>query len=94
MTYKIMIVEDDHDIAELLSAHLSKFGFEVYRCEDFSNILSEARWGAIANTGALLSCQPSAPGMGSNPDSILNRFSLLYPHHPAKRGRFFVLACL
>ncbi|UNC92036.1 response regulator [Candidatus Contubernalis alkaliaceticus] len=28
-------------IAELLSAHLSKFGFVVYRCEKFSNILSE-----------------------------------------------------
>lgn len=41
MTYKIMIVEDDHDIAELLSAHLSKFGLGVYRCENFSDILSE-----------------------------------------------------
>ena len=29
------------DIAELLSAHSTKFGLEIYRCTDFSNIVDE-----------------------------------------------------
>ena len=29
MNYKIMIVEDDPDIAELVSRHLEKFGFTI-----------------------------------------------------------------
>lgn len=41
MNYKIMIVEDDPDIAELVSLHLEKFGFIVYLCTDFSDILKE-----------------------------------------------------
>ena len=41
MDYKIMIVEDDHDIAELLSLHLQKFGFSTHLCRDFSNVLEE-----------------------------------------------------
>lgn len=41
MNYKIMIVEDDPDIAELLSLHLQKFGFSVHFCKDFSNVLNE-----------------------------------------------------
>ena len=36
-----MLVEDDNDIAELLSAHSTKFGLEIYRCTDFSNIVDE-----------------------------------------------------
>lgn len=36
-----MIVEDDHDIAVLVSLHLEKFGFSVTLCEDFSNVLKE-----------------------------------------------------
>ena len=41
MNYKIMIVEDDPDIAELVSLHLVKFGFAVQPCRDFSNVLEE-----------------------------------------------------
>lgn len=41
MNYKIMMVEDDPDIAELLSLHLQKFGFSVHLCKDFSNVLNE-----------------------------------------------------
>lgn len=41
MDYKIMIVEDDPDIAELLSLHLQKFGFSIHLCRDISNVLEE-----------------------------------------------------
>lgn len=41
MDYKIMIVEDESDIAELISLHLGKFGFVVQQCKDFSNVLKE-----------------------------------------------------
>ena len=41
MNYKIMIVEDDPDIAELVSLHLEKFGFSVQHCKDFSNVQGE-----------------------------------------------------
>ena len=41
MNYKIMIVEDDKDIAELLFNHLLKFGFEPYCCQKFDNIIEE-----------------------------------------------------
>lgn len=41
MNYKIMIVEDDPDIAELVSLHLEKFGFSVQHCKDFSNVPGE-----------------------------------------------------
>ena len=43
MDYKIMMVEDDAEIAELLSSHLQKFGFSVCRCKNFSNVLLELR---------------------------------------------------
>src|SRR5687767_15148765 len=41
---------------------------------------------------ALLSCQPSAPGIGLKPLRILNRSFLLCPHQPAKRGSAELLA--
>ncbi|WP_122789080.1 response regulator transcription factor [Intestinibacillus sp. Marseille-P6563] len=41
MEYQIMIVEDDPDIAELLSLHLQKFGFSTHCCQDFSNVFKE-----------------------------------------------------
>lgn len=41
MGYKIMIVEDDPDIGELLSMHLRKFGFSTHLCKDFSQVLKE-----------------------------------------------------
>lgn len=41
MNYKIMIIEDDKDISELLCMHLKKFGFSVYKCTDFSKITDE-----------------------------------------------------
>lgn len=41
MNYKIMIIEDDPDIAGLLSDHLQRFGFLVYRCQDLKNVIEE-----------------------------------------------------
>ena len=41
MNYKIMIVEDDPDIAELVSRHLEKFGFTIEKCIEFHNVLKE-----------------------------------------------------
>ena len=41
MNYKIMIVEDDPDIAELVSRHLGKFGFTIEKCIEFHNVLKE-----------------------------------------------------
>lgn len=41
MKYKIMIIEDDPDIAELVSLHLEKFCFSVQCCKDFSNVQGE-----------------------------------------------------
>ncbi|MSR93363.1 response regulator transcription factor [Clostridiaceae bacterium 68-1-5] len=41
MNYKIMIIEDDPDIAGLLSDHLQRFGFLVYRCKDLKNVIEE-----------------------------------------------------
>ena len=41
MKYKIMMVEDDPDIAELVSLHLEKYGFAVRLCGDFSNVVGE-----------------------------------------------------
>nr|WP_305136491.1 response regulator transcription factor [uncultured Schaedlerella sp.] len=38
MKYKIGIVEDDIKIAELLKAHLKKYGFEIWICNDFTNV--------------------------------------------------------
>lgn len=38
MNYKIGIVEDDIKIAELLKEHLKKYGFEIWVCEDFTNV--------------------------------------------------------
>ena len=36
-----MIVEDDPDIAELVSRHLEKFGFTIEKCIEFHNVLKE-----------------------------------------------------
>lgn len=41
MNYKIMIIEDDSDIAGLLSEYLQRFGFFVYCCKDFNKIVEE-----------------------------------------------------
>lgn len=41
MEYRVMIVEDDPNIAALVSLHLEKFGFAVHVCKDFSHVLSE-----------------------------------------------------
>lgn len=38
MGYKIGIVEDDIKIAKLLKEHLKKYGFELWVCDDFSNV--------------------------------------------------------
>lgn len=41
MKYKIMIIEDDESIAELLQKHLNKFGFDVYMCRNFESVIDE-----------------------------------------------------
>ncbi len=38
MHYKIGIVEDDIKIAALLKEHLKKYGFEIWMCDDFTNV--------------------------------------------------------
>ncbi|MBM7645478.1 DNA-binding response OmpR family regulator [Scopulibacillus daqui] len=38
--YRVMIVEDDLNISELLSTHIEKYGYEVTIAEDFEDILS------------------------------------------------------
>ncbi|QOX62109.1 response regulator transcription factor [Anoxybacterium hadale] len=38
--YKILIVEDDHTIAEILDEHLKKWGYETSAVEEFSEVLS------------------------------------------------------
>lgn len=37
--YRILIVEDDMTIAEVLSAHLSKWNYDVAYIEDFKNVM-------------------------------------------------------
>lgn len=39
MSYKIMLVEDDEAIAELVVAHLAKYGYEVISVREFDKIL-------------------------------------------------------
>lgn len=41
MTYKILVVEDDHIIADKICEYLNSFGYEVRRAEDFSNIMAQ-----------------------------------------------------
>lgn len=41
MQYKVGIVEDDIKIAELLEAHLKKYGFETWVCRDFTNVAEQ-----------------------------------------------------
>lgn len=41
MQYKIGIVEDDIKVAELLSEHLRKYGFEIWVCNDFTNVAEQ-----------------------------------------------------
>ncbi|NNU77618.1 response regulator transcription factor [Clostridium estertheticum] len=38
-TYKLLIIEDDKNMCEVLSNILSKWGFEVIVCEDFEKII-------------------------------------------------------
>ncbi|MCQ4925570.1 response regulator transcription factor [Tissierella carlieri] len=41
MSYRIMIVEDDINIAELLGSHIFKYGYTPYIAKNFDDILSE-----------------------------------------------------
>lgn len=41
MSYGIFIVEDDTEIAELLSEYLNRYGFKVTVCRDFTRIVEE-----------------------------------------------------
>ncbi|WP_027622951.1 response regulator transcription factor [Clostridium lundense] len=39
--YKVLIVEDDSSICELLASHIEKYGIECFVCNDFDNVLDE-----------------------------------------------------
>lgn len=39
MSYKIMIIEDDKNIARLLGEHIEKYGYEALVAKDFKKIL-------------------------------------------------------
>ncbi len=39
MGYKIMIIEDDKNIAKLLGEHMGKYGYEALVVKDFEKIL-------------------------------------------------------
>lgn len=41
MEYKIMIVEDDITIANLLKKHIEKYGYSAFVIEDFDNVIQE-----------------------------------------------------
>ena len=38
MTFKICMIEDDSDLANIVREHLIRYDFEVFICEDFKNI--------------------------------------------------------
>ncbi|WP_156456424.1 response regulator transcription factor [Abyssisolibacter fermentans] len=38
--YKLLIIEDDVNMAEVMNKILSKWGFSVFICKDFSNIIT------------------------------------------------------
>ena len=38
MTFKICMIEDDSDLANIVKEYLIRYDFEVYICEDFKNI--------------------------------------------------------
>lgn len=40
-SYRLMIVEDDHVIADEMKRHLEKWDYEVYCVQDFRNVLGE-----------------------------------------------------
>ncbi|WP_394232176.1 response regulator transcription factor [Niallia oryzisoli] len=39
--HKILIIEDDSKIADLLTSHISKYGYQVYHVTDFEHIMDE-----------------------------------------------------
>lgn len=39
--YKIMIVEDDPTIWEIIDQRLQKWGYQTYRAQDYQNIVAE-----------------------------------------------------
>ena len=38
MTFKICMIEDDSDLANIVKEYLIRYDFEVFICEDFKNI--------------------------------------------------------
>ena len=38
MTFKICMIEDDSDLANIVREHLIRYDFEVFICEDFKSI--------------------------------------------------------
>ena len=39
--YRIMIVEDDEKIANILAGYLQKYGYTTGLCQDFEDVLGE-----------------------------------------------------
>ena len=39
--YKILVVEDDETIVQIVKRHLESWGYEVFQVEDFSHVLQE-----------------------------------------------------
>ena len=39
--YSIMLIEDDRKIGELITTHLERYGYKMFRVRDFSNIKNE-----------------------------------------------------
>lgn len=43
MNYKIGIIEDDTMISNLLKNHLQKYGFDIWVCQDFSDVAKQVK---------------------------------------------------
>lgn len=54
-TYKVLIVEDDKDMCEVLNNLLNKWEFETTKCEDFEKIIE-----------CFLECEPDVVLMDIN----------------------------
>ena len=39
--YKILIIEDDEIIVQIVKRHLESWGYEVFQIEDFTHVIQE-----------------------------------------------------
>lgn len=39
--YKILVVEDDETIVQIVKRHLQSWGYEVFQVEDFAHVIQE-----------------------------------------------------